>query len=237
MAANGRILVFGASGTTGRSLVDQAVAAGLRVRAIERSWDEAPPAPPQVERLTADILEDDLAPLLDGVDAAISTLGLGLGFGTMIDPPPLYTESTRRLIPALRAASCRRLLVISALFADEDAAAPAWFRLTTGQALKQVFRQMADMERMLHTAPDIEWTAVRPGWLLDRPLTADYVVADGTLPDDIFRTRHADLAHFMLAEALEGRWIRATPAIGRREADGDESPLALAEDLKRLAGG
>lgn len=87
------------------------------------------------------------------------------------------------------------------------------------------------MERLFAAARDIDWTAVRPGWLLDAPLTGDYAVKPDAIPDDLIRTRHADLAHFMLRCVETGDWVRATPAIARKEDDEVSAPSAVLKEM------
>jgi nucleoside-diphosphate-sugar epimerase len=225
------MLVLGANGDVGRLVVDQALSAGHRVRALERQWRDPTPRA-GVEYVTADVMRDDLSAQVSGVDAVVSVLGLGLSASTIFDPPELYTDSTRQVLKAMRATGCKRLIVISAVFVQRDPPGPSWFHLSAGQALAQVFRQMREMERMLEGAADIDWTAVRPAWLLDAPLTADYRVAANTLPDALFRTRNADLAHFMVTLAANRDWVRQFPAIARAEPGHAERPTALLDDLK-----
>lgn len=231
-----KLLVLGANGDVGQAIVEQAIDRGDDVIALERSWKGVAPDKGAVERVEADVTSDDLAPHVERADAVISALGLGLSRRTMFDPPPLYTASTCRLTAAMRQTGVKRLIVISAAFASRRAQGPLWFRMTARQALARVYAQMAEMERMLQGADDLDWTAVRPGWLLDRPLTRDYRVMKDRFTGGIFRTRQADLAHFMLALAGSDAWVRQTPAIGRRERGRAERPAALLEDLKALLG-
>lgn len=225
-----KVAVFGASGATGRHVVTEAQARGWQVRAIEPQW----PDPPEgVEAVTADVLRDDLTEVLAGTDAVISALGLGLSLQSVADPPPLYTEGARRIIRGMRANGIRRLIVISASFVATRDRGPAAFRGTAMIALDRIFDQMADMERILATAEDIDWTAVRPGWLMAGERTDDYVVVPDAIPPDLIRTRHADLAHFMTGLAAGDDWVRATPAIARAEAPEHSSSAAV---LRELAG-
>lgn len=230
-----KLLILGAGGDVGRLVVEQALSRGHQITALERSWQGAPPAPPGVQRVAADIMEDDLSPHISGHEAVVSALGLGLSRQTMFDPPLLYTLGTRAIIGAMRDTDVRRLIVISAAFASRRAQGPLWFRMTVRRALGRVYRQMAEMERMLQGADDLDWTAVRPGWLLDSPESGDYRVLKDRLSDGIFRTRHADLAAFMLDLAEGDEWLRQTPAIGRRERGGAERPTALIAAFNPLA--
>ncbi|RVT82863.1 hypothetical protein DXV76_15835 [Rhodobacteraceae bacterium CCMM004] len=226
--------MIGADGATGREVVAQAAARGHRVRALERSWPEgAAPLPPGVERATADVLEGDLAPAFAGCDAVVSAIGLGLSPQTVLAPPPLYTEGALNILRGMQTAEVGRLVVISASFVATRARGPMWFRLASGLALERVFTQMGEMERVLRASDGIDWTAVRPGWLMDGPLTADYTVAADAIPPGMIRTRHADLAHFIVDCVETGGWVRQTPAIARREPPWASTPDKLLAELLR----
>lgn len=233
--AQPRILtVFGAAGATGAEVVRQAAEAGWRVRAVELAWPDEADLPPGVERRTADVLNDPLQEHVEGAEAVISTLGVGFSPRSFLDPPPLYTEGTLRIARAMQATGGRRLAVISATFVATMSRGPLHFRLAATVALHNIIREMAQMERILRAMDNIDWTAVRPGWLLDAPLTGDYVVTPDMIPKDLIRTRHADLAHFLLHCVETGAWIGKTPAIARREDPAVNSPAAV---LREVMGG
>ena len=225
-----RIFLFGPTGGVGQEILKQAADRGITVRAGERSWDEDPAPEREYERREVDVLKDDLAPLFEGCDAVVSAIGLPRDPSTLINPPPLYTEGAVRMVQGMRKASVKRLIVISAAFADQDTDVPAWFLGATAP-LRRIFRQMAEMERVLRVADDIDWTAVRPGWLLDRELTADYQVDAERMPRGTLRTRRADVAHFMLECLQEDRFVQQCPFVARREASELEGPSALLEEF------
>jgi uncharacterized protein YbjT (DUF2867 family) len=69
MICMNRILVIGATGTVGRHVVSQLVAAGTQVRAMSRNPDAAG-LPPQAEMMRGDLtLPETLDACLDGIDA------------------------------------------------------------------------------------------------------------------------------------------------------------------------
>ena len=225
-----RILILGPTGGVGQELLVQALDRGLEVRAAERSWDEDPAPQMQYERREANVLKDDLASLIDGCDAVISAIGLPCDPSALVNPPPLYTEGAVRMIEGMRETGVSRLVVVSAAFADPDVDIPFWFKGATAP-LHRVFRQMAEMERVLRVAPDIDWTAMRPGWLLDRELTSDYRVDVKRLPPGTLRTRRADLAHLMLDCVVNDRFVKERPFVARKESASLESPAALLEEF------
>lgn len=221
-----RVAIFGADGATGRQAVSQAVAAGLQVRAIEPEWPDDPGLPDGVETRTADVTSDDLGPVIEGCDAVLSCIGLPLTARTAMSPPPLYTASAERYVAAMEATGVRRLVVISATFVATRDRGPFLFRVAATAALESIFTQMGEMERLLR-ASDLDWTAVRPGWLMAGDPTGDYTVTPEMIAPGLIRTRHGDLAHFMLRCLENDEWVRRTPAIARKEARRDESASRL----------
>ncbi|WP_299323713.1 NAD(P)-dependent oxidoreductase [Parasphingopyxis sp.] len=232
MSENARtIVIFGAGGTTGAATVAMARDRGLTVRAVEHEWPLDAPDGEAVSHHSADVMDDDLAPLVDSADAVISAIGLSMSVRTVANPPPLYTKGTANIVQAMQKTGVRRLAVISATFVEDADAGPLWFRVTAMPALANIYAQMARMEAELARAEGIDWTAARPGWLLDRPYTGDYQVTDEKITHGLLRTRHADLADFLLRCVTEDLHIGETPAIARRESELDESPLALKNEL------
>jgi len=225
-----RILLFGATGDTGRNVLDQALEKGLHVRAAERDFPDDFRDHERLEKRNGNLLDPGLGELMEGVDYVVSAVGLPRDPQTLINPPPLYTEGAVNIVKGMRKSGVKRLVVISAAFADPDASVPTWFKAAT-KPLDRIFRQMGEMERVLRVADDIDWTAVRPGWLLNRPHTGEFSVSTDDLPAGTLRTRRADLAHFMLDCALEGKHVHECPFIARKENATLETPPALIEEF------
>lgn len=217
-----RILVFGAEGTTGREVVRQAAALGHEVRASEKAFRSVEALPPGVEAVPADVLHDDLGAVVRGMDAVVSCLGVPNDPRTLLNPPPLYTEGTRAIVEAMEAEGVRRLVVISASFVVAPDRGPLLFRTAVVAALEKVLDQMREMEAMLR-ASSLDWTAARPGWLMEAPASGDPWIGPDAIPEDLIRTRTGDLAALLLDCAVKDEWVRQTPAIARDEPDFKES--------------
>ena len=228
------LAVFGAGGKTGTLLLEQAKRRGHHVRGLEHHLPDPAKRIEGADYIQCDVLEDDLADAIRGCDAVISTLGVSFTPSTAIDPPPLYTEGTRRILEAMRRADIDRIAVISAAFVDQQPGMPSWFRLTVVPALANILEHMRVMEGMLEAEQGLRWTAARPGWLINLPYSGEARVKARTLSADCFRGRHADLAALLLDSVVSGRWINEKPAIGKPEADDLEGLLALREELESL---
>lgn len=98
------VLVVGASGATGRLLVEELLYRGCQVRAVLRFKARLPEHLHSHHNLSViqanllDLDDIDLMQLLDGCDAAASCLGHNISMKGVFGPPyRLVTEATRRL--------------------------------------------------------------------------------------------------------------------------------------------
>lgn len=101
-------LIVGATGKTGRPLVEQLLELGHSVRVVVRSPQKLDakirqnPNLTLVEASALDLTDGDMAELVNGCDAVVSCLGHTLDFSGMFGQPrKLCTEATRRLCGAI----------------------------------------------------------------------------------------------------------------------------------------
>lgn len=226
-----QITIFGASGATGRHAIQAARARGHRVRAVDHHLPDDASSDASVIHVQADVLTDDLREHVHGADAVLSCLGVGNDIETLLSPPPLYTDGTENICEAMQKENVKRLIVISASFVEEKNRGPIWFKLPAMTALSLVFQEMQKMEHNLKARPQLDWTAVRPGWLMEGEETRDYAVQADVIPQGLIRTRQADLAHFMVSLAESRDWLHQTPAIARDEPATATAPDKVIEEM------
>lgn len=185
------ITVAGASGATGRLVVERAVAAGHRVSALVRpSSDYVPPPGVAVHRV--EVVTDQDWALPTDVDAVISSLGKQ-SYG---DPVPVCSDGTANLIMAMDRARVRRLLVVSAVpVLTTGAGEPWWFRRLVRPAVaragRALYADLAAMEEVVR-ASGMDWTIIRPGQLVDRPATNYRLVPEANATTSVHRVDLAD---------------------------------------------
>lgn len=154
-----RIAVLGATGNTGRHVLDLALAHGNAVTALVRSPGKLAPR----ERLSiveTDLLDPaSLAAGLAGHEAVISVFGPPSR--QALAPGTIVTDYVRGLIAGMRGAGVDRLAIISAavLFPMRGPVF-AFFRWF----LRHHSRDLAAMERLVQDSP-LAWTIARPGRL------------------------------------------------------------------------
>ena len=192
-----KLTIFGASGATGTSLVQQALAAGHEVTAVVRDPARlAIPAHQRLKVVTADVLDPAaISPAVDGADAVISAVGPGTGAST------LRQDSTRSIIQAMQKTGTRRLLTVSgSVVADEGESAFMRYLLkplARRTFLRHACADMRHAEDEIHDS-NLDWTILRPPSLTNKAARGTYRTAiDRNLPRG-FSISRADLAACML---------------------------------------
>jgi putative NADH-flavin reductase len=210
------ILVIGGSRGIGLSCVRQALDRGHRVRAFARSAQSIPLEHENLEKRTGDATRaDDVKSALEGIDAVILVPGVPKTASALFRPIRVFSESTAVLIPAMQERGIRRLLAVTGFgsgdsYARVSSAERIAFQGIMGRALADKNRQEA-----LIKDSDLDWTIARPGFLTSNRMTGRYqVLTEPTTWRNGLISR-ADVAHFLIAAAEEGTFIREAPVLVR----------------------
>ncbi|WP_163509547.1 NAD(P)-dependent oxidoreductase [Fodinicola acaciae] len=199
-----KLTVVAATGGVGKHVLEQAIAAGHDVTVVARNPSKLPM---DIRTVQADLRTT--APDVDGADAVLSCLG-----ATTNAEAGIASAGTRKIVEAMRIAGVRRLIAISASPIStmpspnrphpprHDPGDGLFVRYFGAPLVKAMFRkQYADLAVMEDVLRDsgLDWTAIRPPRLVDKPVTGRYRVAVGeNLPGGLAISR-ADLAHCMLS--------------------------------------
>lgn len=204
-----KIVVFGASGGTGRELVRQGLAQGHEVTVFVRN----PAAFTGGGKLRVVVGDAQAVPqAIPGQDAVLSALG-----GTLSDDS-LLPEAMRHILAAMQQARVMRLIALGASGALPGAAkrlspvAQFFLRIIESTILKKPFQAQRAM-LMLIQASDTDWTVVQPPRLLNAPGRGQYRVDGEALPAGGTTIARADVAAFMLAQLNSTEWVRKAPFI------------------------
>jgi putative NADH-flavin reductase len=193
-----KIIVFGGSGGTGKSVIKQAVEQGYEVTALLRSPESFDFRHQLLKIVKGDVLQlSSFENEIVGTDAVISCLGSG----TNLKSTNIYSQGTENILQAMRKANVQRLLCISAGAVETNKEMGFFIRsLTTlvlQRILKNVYADMLLMERVLEMS-DIDWTILRPARLTDHSLTKKYRTAVHTHLKTPWSISRADVAHYLL---------------------------------------
>ena len=233
-------LVVGASGATGRLLLEQLLSRGQDVKAIVRSPDKLPDVLANHENLTVicasvlDLSDAQMARYVNGCDAVASCLGHNLTFqGMFCKPRRLVTETSRRLCNAVKASRSegptKFVLMNTAGNSNRDLHEP----LSFGQrcviaTLRLLLPPHVDNEKASdylrasigQNDDAIEWAVVRPDNLTNEVRVTEYDVHPSPIRSAIFdagQTSRVNVGHFM-AELITDdvtweRWKGHMPVI------------------------
>ena len=196
-----KLLILGATGPTGRQLVEQALQAGHAVAALVRSSTKLE----GVETLQGDAADPSaIASAARGRDAVVSALGSGKS---------LKGDIASRAAANLVAANPRRLIFMSGVGVGESYREAAFIeKLMIRTMLRWIYADKAKADAMIQSSR-LEWTIVRPALLTNGPRTGAYRVGEHLPLRGFPKISRADVADFMVRELTERKWIRKTVVI------------------------
>jgi uncharacterized protein YbjT (DUF2867 family) len=159
------LAVLGATGRTGRLVVEQALAAGHTVTALVRSPEKLTTGNANLRMVTGQATDTSaVSRALEGADAVIITLGGG----------SVIADSTPAIVAAARQSGVSRVVVLSS-FAVERDRVNAVSRLLSGLVIGPVIKDHSAGEKVLRQS-DLDWTIVYASVLTDGPASGSVEV-------------------------------------------------------------
>jgi putative NADH-flavin reductase len=209
-----KILIFGASGATGRELVRQALEQGHDVTAFARDPARLRAAHGHLRCVRGDVLDPgDVERETPAHDAVVCAIG-----SPATKPGVVRSEGTHNIVRAMEKAGVRRLVCLASLgYGDSQKVldrTPFVFRfLIAPLLLKGVFADHARQENYVR-ASQLDWIIVRPGNLTNGRRTGTYrhgfAADDRTIKVAVSR---ADVADFMLKQLTDNTYLRQSAGI------------------------
>jgi putative NADH-flavin reductase len=205
------ILIIGASQGIGRQLLDQALVARHTVTAMARHTAKIPQPREGLRVLAGDILDPAVVrQALAGQEAVCLTIGVGITF----KPVTVFSRGTQNVLAAMAEQGLRRLMVVTGIGAGDSKGHGGFLydRIFNPLLLRTIYEDK-DRQEALIRAADADWTIVRPGFLTNGPLTGKYRVISDLTGVTAGKISRADVAHFMLQELAENRYLGQTPLL------------------------
>ena len=207
-----KIVIFGANGSVGKILTQQAVTQGHQTRAVTRHPETFPIRGDGLEVMRGDVLvPSDVAQAVEGQEVVLSLFGVPYTF----KPVSVYSQGMAHILDAMRASGVRRLVCVTSGGTNPRHDPDEGF--VFGWIMKPLFGRTlyADMRRMedLVMHSDRDWTIVRPARLVDTPTVTAYHVHEGYMVQGVRETSRADLADFMLKQAGATQYIHKAVAV------------------------
>ena len=209
-----KLLIFGATGGTGRALVAQALDQGYTVTAFARNPDAVTTKHSRLAIMQGDILDyASVERAVKGQDAVLSALGTRI-----LRKNTIISDGSRNIITAMEKHGVKRFVCESSLSIGDSKEQQKQLGLLYNiiiipLLLRNMFADKEVQERYIMQST-LDWVIVRPGVLTNAPRTAVYrsgfSAADASIKAKISR---ADVADFMLKQLTDNTYVHKAPSL------------------------
>ncbi|KUG08888.1 NAD(P)-dependent oxidoreductase [Solirubrum puertoriconensis] len=205
------IALFGASGKTGRQFLEQALAAGYRLKALVRDPAKLPLQHANLEVITGDVLNaTDVERTVAGSDVVVSLFGHVKG-----SPEWLQTDGTRNIVQAMQQQGVRKIISLSGgglPYQQDKPKLPDYLirgimKLVVPKVLNDAIRHAELLQ-----ASGLDWIIVRGPRLTDEPRRGQYRVGWVGVNAST-KVGRADLAAFILQQVEDNAFVGKMPFV------------------------
>lgn len=206
-----KLVVFGASGGTGREIIGQALDQGHEVTAFVRDPAKLAINDNKLHIIKGDVLNNQQA--IVGAIAGRDAIICALGVANSLKSAGLIADGLAGIVPAAEKHGVRRLILISAFgVGDSFRQAPLVPRLMYRMLLGDVYRDKKAGEDIVK-ASGLNWTIIHPVMLTTGPKTGTYRSGERLDLRGIPKISRADVGHFALAQLADETYLRKTAVI------------------------
>jgi putative NADH-flavin reductase len=204
-----KIIVFGATGGTGKLVTEQALQAGYQVTVIVRNLLAF-----TIQHQNLEIIKGDVFRLttfenaLKDKDVVVSCLGI-----QKREPTTVYSDGVTNIIKAMQTNNVNRIICLSAgavIVPPKGSMMTKFFIKNILQRIfKYLYADMLVMEKILKTT-SLNYTIVRPPWLKDTKYTGIYRTSINEHLDNPTKIARADLADFIVNHLTDKQTYQST---------------------------
>ena len=203
-----KLTIFGATSSSGRVVLEKALAAGHEVAAFVRDPTKLDVTNERLKVVAGDALNAaQVEKAISGSDAVLSTLG------PKGKPAVMAARSTRNIVDGMEKHGVKRLVLVSVagISVPQDKRGVNLVSALIRLLLKDVFIDRENQLKVLEES-SLDWIAVRVPRLTDDPATGSVKAFFGNASPAMKVTR-ADLADFMLKQLSSDQWCRQAPIL------------------------
>jgi len=204
-----KLVIFGATGGSGRQIVAKALTLGHEIRVFARDPAKLNGSRQHFQVLPGDVLDASaVGQAIEGADAVISALGTPATTKNTV-----RSQGTQNILSAMEKTGVQRFICLSSMgIGDSRMMLPLHYKyLLVPLLLKQGFVEHELQETAVRQSRT-QWTIVRPGELTDKAPRGIYrhglPVLDKTIKARIAR---ADVADFVLRQLDNDRYLQQAP--------------------------
>jgi putative NADH-flavin reductase len=210
-----KIVIFGAAGSTGRVLVEQALERGYEVTGFDRQTQALMTIQnPKLSIVQGDIFNaDQVEAAIAGQDAVLCVLGVRPGVTI-----PVCSKGTENIIAAMQKVGVKRFICQSAFVVaalDGERREVSWIlplSLKLFPKVKSMFADKVIQEREVRQS-DLDWIIIRPATLTDGPKTGNYKAGVPLSIGLNAKISRADVADFLLKQVVDDTYLHRVPRL------------------------
>lgn len=207
------VVIFGATGGTGRELVKQSLAKSYIVTAFVRDLAKLDIRSVNLKAAVGNATDySAVARAIKNQDAVLCALGAS----NSLKHAPALIEGVRNIVRAMKQNKLKRLVYLSVLGVGESRQQLSLFvrYIVVPLILSKVVADHEAKENIIKQS-DLDWTIVRPPRLTNGRHTGTYrhgehIKANSIIPASISR---ADVTEFMISQLTDDCYLRKMPAI------------------------
>lgn len=209
MQQNQTIADLGATGKSGKYLVDQLIKQDYAIRVLVRDPSTVTITNSRIEVVRGDARDyQTIYRLLENCDAVISTLGQRKG------EPPVLRQATAHIVQAMRELNVKRYIVVTGLSIDIPGDRKSFRTKLLSRMMKWLFASViADKQKefSILAASSVQWTLVRLPMIELSAETGSIAIDQYNCPGK--KIRATDLAVFLVQQLADDRFLQKAPFI------------------------
>ena len=209
-----KVVIFGATGKTGKAIVKQALVQGHEVTAFVREPskmtlpNETTPAKDRLSFVIGDVFDfSAVKQAVQGQEAVICSIG-----SNSLAKTTVRGEGTANIVKAMKEDHVDRLIVVSAMGTGESWSELSFTNKLFYATLLRSSRRDHEAQEAVVKESSLIWTIVRPSGLTDGALTGSYAIGE-TIQGESSQIARADVAHAILKELDENAFVRMAVTI------------------------
>jgi len=214
-----KILILGATGRTGRLIVEEALKQGYDLNILVRDKNKISFSSKSIKVYQGTpARRADLAAAMQGCDVIVSALSIARAsdapWSKLITAKNFISESMKNVIAEAGPQNLKRLITISAWGVGETKKeVPFWLRwLINYTNLRPVYAEHESQEKLLANS-NLNWTAVRPVALNDSNKIKTLKVSFNNFPKPSLQISRQSVAKFIVDIIKTDKYDRKSPTI------------------------
>lgn len=205
-----KILLFGASGGTGKQIVQQALEKNYELSIFVRNTASVTGLEKRVHIISGNIInKDQVSQAVKGNTIVISALGNKFP-GSLFKQNDTISNGISNILNAMNKYSIKRIIHITSFGVNDAVFLPEKLILRT--VLKNVFWDIPCQEKLIHDS-ETDWTIIRPARLTNDLLPSKVRTGESLYISPFSKISRKDVARFIISNVINRNYFKKTVTI------------------------